>query len=401
MTPVLWFNVLTSIIIFLWLTTMLVIYLLSLSKKRVFADYSPAISIIIPAYNEEKTIAQCVRAAKQSIYKGKTEILVINDGSTDNTAREAKKAGAKVITKKNAGKAKALNTGVSNATYAIVVTIDADTFVSKSALTELIKPLQIPSIGSTTGIVTVRASNILSRFQAVEYLQNHLIRTSFSRVFGSSIWFFGSLAAFKKTALKKAGGFSADTLAEDMDIALTLERKGYSTFVANAYAQTIAPQTIKNLVRQRRRWWPGTLEAIAKNRKGLWRKKHLAFLFINQGWWSIHSGISLVLIMYQIVYWWPDFSLYIIQYFAQWFSLLGPISVYAQIPSQGVSLFSIFGVSAGAISTFLLVMALLRFKQFKYSYLLTIFFYFPYTILINTSIFISLFLPIRKRKERW
>ena len=400
MNLVLLFNAVVTFVVFTWLAVMSIIWVFSLRRQHRFPSYQPDISVIVPAYNEEQTIETCISRIKKSDYRGKIEVVVVSDGSTDSTVTLARKAGAKVIRQQRAGKARAMNRAVKAARYNTLATIDADTFIEKNTLAHLVAPLQKKSIGSTTGIVKVKLKGILSYFQAVEYLQNHLIRTTFTRVFGAGIWFFGSLAAFKREALHKAGYFSPDTLAEDMDVALALEREGYRTYVADAHAETIVPKSVPALITQRRRWWPGTLHALEKHRPHIKGRKHVTFLVMNQWMWSIHSGLTLPLLLYQMLFWLPELSPYLIQYAVQWFSLLGPTLVATNIPANGISFLNIFGIASGFLGAWIGLMALIRFKQIKWQYLLVIFFYFPYTILINFAIFLSLYFPQKHRRQR-
>ena len=326
------------------------------------------------------------------------EIIVIDDGSSDDTAKQAGKAGAKIIRQKNEGKVVALNAGVKKAAYDVIVTIDADTFVEENCLDELVRPLADKHIGSTTGIVKVKKQGILTWFQSMEYLHNHLIRTSFARTFSAAIWIFGSLSAFKKEALAKAGNFSNDTAAEDMDIALCLEKKGYTVQCAEkAIAYTIAPNTLHSLFRQRIRWWGSTLHALEKNRKGLKKELHILFIYINQWWWSIWALMSFPLIAYQIVFWLPEQGYPF--YFFSWFSITGILNILMKILIGSFSILTLSGILLGLVSTTAHIFALIRFREVNYQNLIASFFYFPYVLIINLTIFFSIFFSSKKRKQ--
>jgi peptidoglycan-N-acetylglucosamine deacetylase len=264
------------------------------SREKQQKAFTPKVSILIAAYNEEKNIASCLASLRKLSYpRQNMEIIVVDDGSKDSTASIAKKEGAKVIHGNHQGKTSALNLGLRHAKHEFIFTLDADTIVDKNCLKELMAPFAENDVGATTGNSKIKNSKgILGMFQNLEYHYNNLIRTGFSKVFKNGIWFFGALACYRKSALSKIGFFKKDTLAEDMDCALELKRKGYRTInVQKAFGHTLAPATIGELFRQRRRWWIGTLQSLWKNKKLFSIKSPLSinFLFINQWWWSFYA----------------------------------------------------------------------------------------------------------------
>jgi cellulose synthase/poly-beta-1,6-N-acetylglucosamine synthase-like glycosyltransferase len=397
-------------LLFLFLFSIFVVVMASfLLAKEKHRNFTPLVSIIVPAYNEEQHIGACINALKRLAYpKDTIEIIVVDDGSTDNTTTIAKKAGVRVIQSKHEGKVAALNLGVKHAKHEILFTVDADTLVDKKCLKELIAPFADEDVGAATGNSAIYNRNsMLGAFQTIEYYYNNLIRTSFSKVFRNGIWFFGALACYRKSALRKVGFFKRDTLAEDMDTALLLRKAGYRTVnVQRATGYTIAPATVMELFRQRRRWWIGTLQSLAKSKElfSLRSPMSINFLFINQWWWSFYAFISLPLIAYQVNFWLPYNMQDLAQafwYLFRWFTLSGPFYVLYKIPEWGISGYSIFGVLSGVISFIMIVMAMQIFKA-KYAWrtLLAIFFYFPYTILLNTLIALSIIRHILK-KERF
>jgi peptidoglycan/xylan/chitin deacetylase (PgdA/CDA1 family) len=133
------------------------------------------VSILVPAYNEEKTIAQTLSALQKN-YKNNFEVLVINDGSTDNTAAVVEKFAAtdpriRLVSKPNGGKSSALNLGFQEAKYDLVVTIDGDTILLPDTLDELTKPFIDPQVDAVCGNVEVgNVRNILTGFQTLEYI---------------------------------------------------------------------------------------------------------------------------------------------------------------------------------------------------------------------------------------
>jgi len=396
-------------ILFTFLVFIFAIFVISLFFKRKMEYFEPEISIVIPAYNEEKNIKPCLDLIFESNYpKNKLEVVVVDDGSTDNTSKTLKDyKNIKLIRQNHLGKVEALNLGIANSSHDFVVTIDADTSIDKFCLDELLKPFSDDNVGATTGNNYVKNNNsMITAFQNVEYHFNNLIRNSFSKVFGNSIWFFGSLACYRKSVLEKIGHFKKDTLAEDTDIALEIKKSGYKVVnVHTASANTVVPTNVKSLYKQRSRWWIGTLQSLVKNRSLFSKKSNpsILFLYINQYWWSFYAFLSLPFIIYQVNYWLPYNSqnlFSIFSYLFKWFSLMGPIYVIYKIPEWGISMYSIFGVLSGIITTIMIIFALRIFRDKNtFKNIFVVFFYFPYTIVLNTIILVSLLKHSVRKKD--
>ena len=386
-------------ILFLFLVFIFSVFIASTFLNRKTKNFEPRVSVVIPAYNEGKNIGECLSSIFDSEYpKEKMEVIVVDDGSTDNTLKIVKKyKNIKVLKQNHLGKVEALNLGALNSSYEFVLTVDADTTLDKNCIKELLNPLLDKNIGATTGNNVVKNNkSLISSFQNVEYHFSNLIRNSFSKVFKNGIWFSGSLACYRKTALKKIGFFKKDTLAEDQDVALEMKKFGYVTLnVPSAFGYTLVPTKMSDLYKQRARWWIGTLQSIVKNKQLFSMKASgsILFLYINQFWWSFYAFLSLPLIIYQVNYWLPYNSqdiFSIFTYFFRWFSLLGPVYVLYKIPEWGVSIYSIFGVLSGIMTTILSIAALRMFKdRISIKNMFAIFFYFPYTIALNMIILVS------------
>ena len=387
-------------ILFFFLLFIFSIFIVSRFIKRKYPNFEPNVSVVVPAYNEQANIKECIDSIYSLDYpKNKIEVIVVDDGSTDKTLEIATKyRKVRILTQNHLGKVEALNLGCAKAKYGFVLTIDADTAIDRKLLREMIAPFSSPNVGATSGNNVVKnKESIISAFQNVEYHFSNLIRNSFSTVFNNGIWFSGSLACYRKSSLKKIKYFKKDTMAEDQDVSLELRKSGYiSLNVPNAFGHTIVPSSIKSLYKQRKRWWIGTLQSIVKN-KSLFSSKSspsILFLYINQFWWSFYAFLSLPLIIYQINYWLPYNSqnaISIGKYFFLWFSMVGPIYVIYRIPEFGISIYSIFGVLSGIITTILSISALKVYKdRVSIRNIFAIFFYFPYTIVLNIIILVSL-----------
>lgn len=359
----------------------------------------PEITVVVPCYNESNNLRSALDAIKAQEYpKEKMHLIVIDDGSTDSTLEIASSyPEVKVLASNHEGKAAALTKGCRAARTELIVTIDADTIIEKDCLRALVLLFSGPDVGAVTGTSKVKNRNsLLGAFQNIEYHYNNLIRHSFSKAFSNGIWFFGALACYRKSALEKVNYFKPHTLTEDMDIALELKKAGFKVLHASgALSSTAVPNTVRELWHQRKRWWVGVLQALFKNRSVIRQSKNpsILFLYINQFWWSFYAFISLPLLVYQVNFWLPGNSqdaLSIFLYLFRWFTLTGPFYVLYKIPEWGISLYSIFGVLAGILSTVMIISAIRLFKdRFSLKNILAIFFYFPYTILLNTLIVFS------------
>jgi cellulose synthase/poly-beta-1,6-N-acetylglucosamine synthase-like glycosyltransferase len=384
------------------------VYIASLFVRRKFQDYEPPLSVVIPVYNEEKNISHCLDAVFASDYpKNKLEVIVVDDGSTDKTAEIVRKYPVRFLSQHHKGKSEALTLGAKTASHEFVLAIDADTTIEKDCIKEIVKPLADQSIGATTGASKVKNMNaLLGWFQNIEYLYNNLIRNSFSLVFNNGIWFFGAIACYRKSVLEKVGYFKTHTLTEDMDIALEIKKAGYKTYnVKDALGKTVVPSTLSSFYKQRSRWWMGVLQALVKNKElfSLKSSPSILFLYINQFWWSFYAFLSFPLIIYQINYWLPYNSetfMSLSSYLFRWFTLSGPLYVIYKIPEWGLSYYSLFGVMAGIISAFLITASFMLFKDARFKNLFALFFYFPYTIVLNMITFISL-LNFKRLKTRF
>ncbi len=243
--------------------------------------YAPPVSVIVPAYNEEKVVVRTVQSLLMQQYEGDLEVVVVDDGSKDTTfatAREAFRGNSRVtvLTKPNGGKASALNFGLARARHEVVICLDADTIFAGDTVSELVQPLADPEVGAVAGNAKVgNRINIVTRWQALEYVTSqNLDRRAFSLLDCITV-VPGAVGAWRRTVVQQAGGFRSDTLAEDQDLTLSIRRAGYSVAYADgAVAQTEAPDTLRTLARQRFRWSFGTLQCAWKHRDALFRPRY-------------------------------------------------------------------------------------------------------------------------------
>ena len=251
----------------------------------------PKISIVIPAYNEEKVIANTIEGLLETKYPNK-EIIFVDDGSKDATLSIASryKDQIRVLHKENGGKATALNYGMVYAKGDIVVIVDADTIIGRNSLKEIVKGFEVNEhVAAVAGNIKVRnRNNLLTKCQALEYITGiQIIRRAFD-VFGSITIVPGALGAFKKSFLLEAGAYGKDTIVEDFDQTIKLLKAGLITQGSSkATAYTEAPNTLKDFVAQRKRWYRGNIQVLSRHsdaltnpRFGYLQRLSLPYLFL-------------------------------------------------------------------------------------------------------------------------
>lgn len=236
----------------------------------------PLITVIIPAYNEERTIAKALDAMTEADYPSK-EIIVVDDGSSDNTFAAASRCREKfakdvlfsVIRKpQNGGKSSAINHGLLFAKGEYVVTVDADSIIARDSLKMIVKYFQNPSVAGVGGNVKVlNRVGLLTNCQALEYVVGiNLWRRAFD-IFGVVMVVPGALGAFNKKVLRQTGNYDKDTLTEDFDITIKALKCGKVVQASSgAMAYTEAPATLGDFYKQRIRWYRGNMQTFVKHK---------------------------------------------------------------------------------------------------------------------------------------
>lgn len=241
----------------------------------------PLISLIVPAFNEGPLIQAAMRSLLALDYPN-YEIIVVDDGSTDDTyekamevARETIDVEVRVITKRNGGKADALNTGMTLARGEFVLNMDGDTKLSSNTLRVCIRHFENPKVGAVAGNVKViNRENIWTRIQALEYVEG-LAMARKAQSFGHVVNIIpGPLGIFRKSVLLQAGGYDRDTFAEDCDLTLKLLMRGWHiAYEPRAIAWVETPSGLLDLLKQRYRWTRGILQATTKHSQALWQPR--------------------------------------------------------------------------------------------------------------------------------
>ncbi|HSL86524.1 MAG TPA: glycosyltransferase, partial [Bacteroidales bacterium] len=268
--------------------------LIVLSKKQhrrvrrndMDTSYKPPVSIVIAAFNEEKVIVSTVMSVLESSYKD-LEVIVVNDGSTDDTSRVVEDVFRNdprvvLLEKENGGKSTALNMGFKKASREIVVAFDADTVVNNEAISLMVRHFSDETVGAVSGNVKVgNVHNLLTKWQYIEYVIGfNLERRAFAELKCITV-VPGAIGAWRKEYVAECGYYTTDTLAEDTDMTIKLLRKGYAVrYEENALAYTEAPGDLKSLMKQRYRWSYGILQALWKHRDMMFSSEHKTLGFI-------------------------------------------------------------------------------------------------------------------------
>ena len=279
----------TALIVF---RTLAVAFLAARYNRRQFDAedaFQPPISIVIAAFNEGKVIAQTLRKLLDTDYAGPMEVVVVDDGSKDNTAEVVAQIAqqdprVRLIRQPNMGKALALRRGMEATSREIIVTLDADTHFQRDTIGRLIQPFRDSQIGAVSGHAKVgNLGKFITRCQALEYTCGfNLDRRAYHQLRCITVA-PGAVSALRRSAVLAAGGISTDTLAEDTDLTLCLHRHGYEVvYVTDAVAWTEAPETLAALAKQRFRWAFGTLQCLWKHRDLVFNSKYKAL-----GWFSL------------------------------------------------------------------------------------------------------------------
>lgn len=278
---------------------------------------TPAISVVVPAHDEEHMIVESVRSLLLLNYP-EFEVVVINDGSSDNTLqqmigafdlvrapitvapaiptrpvramyRSLHNPDLVLIDKENGGKADALNAGINSARHSIVCVIDADSLLEEHSLTRAVLPfIEDPTTIATGGIVRVvngcqveagrvvrirLPKNRLALFQVVEYLRSFLAARVTHSALNALLIISGAFGLFRRDALIEVGGLRQDSIGEDMELVTRLHalykrrKQPYRiVFQPDPVCWTEAPESREILERQRNRWQRGALQVLTFHR---------------------------------------------------------------------------------------------------------------------------------------
>jgi poly-beta-1,6-N-acetyl-D-glucosamine synthase len=259
-------------------------------------EYKPLVSVLIPAWNEEVGIITTIKSVLANTYQN-IEIIVIDDGSTDNTksiVKEFKKAydlesktyglkkTLKFFSKKNGGKGSALNHGVKKSKGEIIVTMDADSAHHPDAVANIVKYFRDPGIDALVGNVKVSNTNtILGLLQKLEYLFGFYFKRVHS-LFNAEYIYGGACAAFRKsTTFDSLGLFDTENKTEDIEYSMRTKLFGLkAVYGEDVVVFTEGASSLKGLYKQRLRWKKGRIDTFIKYKSLFFSRnpKHSKFM---------------------------------------------------------------------------------------------------------------------------
>jgi cellulose synthase/poly-beta-1,6-N-acetylglucosamine synthase-like glycosyltransferase len=229
---------------------------------------APLVSVIVPAYNEQVVIGNCLRSIARSDYPS-FEIICVDDGSTDGTFDElcrlaAELPGVTVLRQQNAGKGAALNTGITAAHGEVLLLGDADGVFRTETITEMVRGFEDATVGGVCGDDRpVNLDRVQTRFLAlIGHVGTGLLRRALSTLRCLPV-VSGNTGAFRREVLDRTGLLRTDTLGEDLELTWRVYRAGFRvTFAPRALVRAESPSTVSGLWRQRVRWARGLLQAM-------------------------------------------------------------------------------------------------------------------------------------------
>jgi len=321
------------------------------------SPFAPSISIIAPAFNEERTIIDNIRALLSLFYHD-FEVIIVNDGSTDKSlervieaydlemvdfavnyqiptqqvrgvykSRNKSFSNLIVVDKENGGKADALNAGINISNNDYFVSIDVDSIISSDALLKLAKPFleeKEKRIIATGGVIRIANSCVinggqldmirlpkefLARFQVLEYTRAFLMgRMAWSRMNGLLL-ISGALGLFDKEIAVKCGGYYAPTVGEDMELVVRMRRfmseedKKYKVaYVPDPLCWTEVPTTLNVLGRQRNRWIRGTIDTLRIHRRLFFNPRYGLMGMLSYPYWFFFEWLAPLVEIVGILY---------------------------------------------------------------------------------------------------
>lgn len=288
-----------------------------------------AVTVLIAARNEATAIGDTIRYLAGQDYRGQLQVVLVDNGSTDGTADIARTAARRhglrlqVLTETTPGKSNALNRGLLATTTSLVITVDADTLLHRSAVRVLVARLRSgpPDLLAVAGNVQVRNSreSIWTRVQTWDYLLGIAAVKRAQGLFQGTLVAQGAFSAYRADALRSAGGWP-DAIGEDIVLTWKMMQHGRVFYEPLALAYTTAPATLQALSRQRSRWARGMIEGIRSVPP--WRQR----TFIAVALTSIDLAIPFLDLGY-VLLWWPGVALAL----SGRFWVVGPMTI-AVIP---------------------------------------------------------------------
>jgi cellulose synthase/poly-beta-1,6-N-acetylglucosamine synthase-like glycosyltransferase len=395
-------NLLTTVFSVIFFVVVLSYYALILWPRRIplSRERFRSITVIIPAHNEASRIRDAITSVLAARWRGIKRIIVVDDGSTDDTAnvaravaRSSPKGSVTVIRVPHSGKSNAINTALKASHSDLVAVVDGDSVIAPDAFEECIALFWSRKVGAVSAAMRVRnRGSVLGEWLNIELLYASLVRSLYAKV-NANITATGPLTVFRRHALESVGGFSVQGFAEDVDIAVRLLKHGWRLeYATGAMAETVMPTTWSGFVRQRIRFARGAVDII---------KRHLSFdrhffqiytlplFFFTYAQAVVMAIIITTNIVSGYVSYFASQGTYlnwgVVKYFVEWLSIVGTVrwvwSVFTG--STPVTVLTGIAITTTLLTYPLYIFAILRFeKRIDWRHVLAMAFLFPFWLIV-------------------
>lgn len=305
--------ILTSYFISLYL---IIFWLLTLFDKGIKPIYKkiksyPLVSICVPAFNEEKSIKETIESIVNLDYpKGRMEVFIVNDGSTDKTKAVVEKLIKKyddtniiLVNQENKGKGAAMNNALRRADGKFFIPLDADSMVNKKALKKLLPHFYKKNISAVLPTIEVQhKSSIMRQIQHVEYLINFFYKKIMSSLNCVHVT-PGPFAVYRRKVLVDLGGFDEKNLVEDLEIAVRMQKANFEIVqTLETSILTKAPKNFVQFYKQRNRWYKGSLLTVFDYRKMLFNRSYGDFGVLQLPMVFICAFVSITLFLINVLW---------------------------------------------------------------------------------------------------
>jgi biofilm PGA synthesis N-glycosyltransferase PgaC len=340
-------------------TMWIIVYYLNKDKIQVDPEPTrfPSVTFLIPAYNEEEHIEECINSLLEMDYPGeKLELIAINDGSSDSTLEKLEKFRDRItiIDKENTGKANSLNQALEQVDTEMVACMDADSFAEKDMLKSMVGYLEEEGVKGVTPAMKVRNPKTWAqKIMWAEFIYNLFLRKLFS-IFDSQWVMPGPGSVYDTEYLKDLGGWDEKTLTEDMEIAFRMFKQGaVIKNSTNAYVDTESPPTLKGLMKQRIRWYGGYLNNMIRYKEFWFNPKYGNLGVIIMPFNILWTSVVVFMLVHMVYRIFDGIFQLVNTYF-----LIGSIPFNPHISIQAVSAFHVFYIVLGVTGIAMLFLSL-------------------------------------------
>jgi cellulose synthase/poly-beta-1,6-N-acetylglucosamine synthase-like glycosyltransferase len=346
-----------------------------IKSETEWLDSWPTLTVTVPAYNEENTIEMTLDSILSAEYpQDKLEIIVVDDGSEDATAEKVEeytdRENVKLVSQENQGKGAALNTGLEEATGEFFACVDADSRLKEDSLKNIISGFDEDTAAIASAMKVHNPKNMIQRVQWLEYLVGIFTRSLMARINAIHVT-PGPLSVYRTEVLRDVGGFDEESLVEDQEICFRMQRNHWKVeHSRKGEVFTVAPDSMRALYRQRKRWYRGSLQNILKYRDMIFNKEYGEF-----GYFALPSKVimgvlsvaTVLLITYMTLTPLLDFAFNFLQIGLDMFTLSNSFSLGILLQEAYWSLISMRMTTYLLLATMFFLSALLTYLAGKHT----------------------------------